>query len=259
VRLPPQPARASSCDLAGRAAIRPYGRPLVRSPLLRRLTCPRVLGLPVSFAWAHLTLWAPFRVGHHARIRPVMRDDCGGPAVVSRFPAAFRRAGVRFEVILCPLGDGPSLRSAYQAPGLDPNGVATFDTDQMRPGRVLPLPRGGGVLPTDTSPSVGACRFAAASPAPRWNIPSVGALNDEAYGSSLLFTLSVFPSPVTPGRDGGPWAFPRASHPAVTRDARRGGDGPLDTGPELHLRQQPRSSFRCVHWSRAASCRTLAF
>jgi hypothetical protein len=115
--------------------------------------------------------------------------------VVSRVPAAFRRAGVGFGVILCPLGDGRSLRSADQAPGadLDPNGVATFDTDQMRPGRVLPLPRGGGVLPTDTSPSVGACRFAAASPAPRWRIPSVGALNDEAYGSSLLFTLSVFP------------------------------------------------------------------
>jgi hypothetical protein len=158
---------------------------------------------------------------------PVSGQLCGtaggGPAVVSRFPVAFRRAGIGFGVILCPLGDGPSLRSADQAPGLDPNGVATFDTDQMRPGRVLPLPRGGGVLPTDTSPPVGACRFAAASPAPRWSIPSVGALNDEAYGSSLMFTLSVFPSPVTPGRDGDPWAFPRASHPAVTRDARRGG------------------------------------
>jgi hypothetical protein len=122
--------------------------------------------------------------------------------VVSRFPAAFRHVGVGFGVILCPLGDGPSLRSADQALGLDPNGVATFNTDQMRPGRVLPLPRGGGVLPTDTSPPVGACRFTAASPAPRWHIPSVGALNDEAYGSSLLFTLSVFPSPVTPDGTG---------------------------------------------------------
>ncbi len=134
--------------------------------------------------------------------------------MASRFPVAFRRVGVRFGVILCPLGDGRSLRSAYQAQlGLDPNGVATFDTDQIRPGRVLPLPRDGGVLPTGTSPPVGACHFAAASPAPRWHIPSVGALNDEAYGSSLMFTLSVFPWPVTPGRDGGPWAFPSGFAP----------------------------------------------
>src|SRR6266542_1250192 len=129
---------------------------------------------------------------------PVSGQLCGtaggGPAMASRFPVAFRRVGVRFGVILCPLGDGRSLRSAYQAQlGLDPNGVATFDTDQIRPGRVLPLPRDGGVLPTGTSPPVGACHFAAASPAPRWHIPSVGALNDEAYGSSLMFTLSGFP------------------------------------------------------------------
>src|SRR6266511_3264976 len=77
---------------------------------------------------------------------PVSGQLCGtaggGPAMASRFPVAFRRVGVRFGVILCPLGDGRSLRSAYQAQlGLDPNGVATFDTDQIRPGRVLPLPR----------------------------------------------------------------------------------------------------------------------
>src|SRR6266542_2618170 len=79
---------------------------------------------------------------------PVSGQLCGtaggGPAMASRFPVAFRRVGVRFGVILCPLGDGRSLRSAYQAQlGLDPNGVATFDTDQIRPGRVLPLPLAG--------------------------------------------------------------------------------------------------------------------
>jgi hypothetical protein len=38
--------------------------------------------------------------------------------------------------------------------------------------------------------------------------------------------------------DGRPWAFPRASHPAVTRDARRGGDGPYALARVLHLRHQ---------------------
>jgi hypothetical protein len=207
---------------------------------------------------AHLTLWAPFRVrascpypaSYAGRWRRGQRW-CPGFLVPSRLPAfasgpSCARCGV-----------GPSLRSAYPAPNLrggDRNGVATFDTDQVRPGRVLPLPRDGGVLPTDDWPSVGTCRFTAASPQPRWCIPSGGALLDEAYGSSLMFTLSVFPLPVAPGWDGCPWAFPRASHPAVARDARQGGDGLVDTGPGLH--HHLRSSSRCIHWSGAASCRT---
>jgi len=164
------------------------------------------------FACAHLTLWAPFRVW----------ASCPYPA---SYAGRWRRGQWWCPGFLLPFGvpafaSGSSCARwrnwAFLAVGLpragllrgDLNGVVTFDTDQVRPGRVLPLPRDGGVLPTGTSPPVGACRFAAASPAPRWRIPTVGALNDEAYGSSLMFTLSVFPSPVTPGRDGGPWASP---------------------------------------------------
>src|SRR6266487_433022 len=36
--------------------------------------------------------------------------------------------------------------------------------------------------------------------------------------------MPVFPSPVAPGRSRSPWAFPCASHPAVTGHARHGGD-----------------------------------
>jgi hypothetical protein len=43
---------------------------------------------------------------------------------------------------------------------------------------------------------------------------------------------SGLPQPVTPGWDRSPRALPRASHPAVTRSARQGGDSPLRTGPE---------------------------
>ena len=48
-------------------------RPSVRSPPKRRPTCPRVLTRHQPRHLAHLTLSAPFRVGHQARIRPVGR------------------------------------------------------------------------------------------------------------------------------------------------------------------------------------------
>ena len=63
------------------------------------------------------------------------------------------------------------------------------------------------------------------------------------------FTRPVFPLPVAPGWNGSPWAFIRASDPAVTSDARRGGDRPLSTGPELRCRHQstlPSSSSLAV-------------
>jgi hypothetical protein len=120
---------------------------------------------------------------------------------------------------------------------LELNGVATFGAHELRPGRVLPLPRDGGVLPTGQNPPVGACRFPAASPAPRYSIPSVGALRDEASGSSLVFTLSVFPLPVAPDGRGllgvSPGFAPRG-YPRRTPGWGRA----LDTGPGLHLRHQ---------------------
>src|SRR5665647_2004215 len=49
------------------------------------------------------------------------------------------------------------------------------------------------------------------------------------------FTRPVFPLPVAPRWNGSSWAFRRASDPSVTSDARRGGDRPLSTSPELRL------------------------
>lgn len=43
---------------------------------------------------------------------------------------------------------------------------------EMRVGWVPSLPRDGGVLPADCFSPAGAGHFSAASPAPRWNIPS---------------------------------------------------------------------------------------
>src|SRR5262249_60898535 len=46
--------------------------------------------------------------------------------------------------------------------------------------------------------------------------------------------------PVPPGRNGGPWAFPRASHPAIARGARRGGNSPCELDRELRNQQHQR-------------------
>jgi hypothetical protein len=63
---------------SARSSSVPQGRPLVRSPPRRRLTCPRVLTLTDVDFGVHLTTSAPFRVRACARIRPVIRDGGGG-------------------------------------------------------------------------------------------------------------------------------------------------------------------------------------
>src|SRR6266536_200459 len=106
---------------------------------------------------------------------------------------------------------------------LELNGVATFGAHELRPGRVLPLPRDGGVLPTGQNPPVGACRFPAASPAPRYSIPSVGPYVTRRPAVHWCSPYRSSPC-LWPRTGGGSWAYPRASHLAVTHDARRGGD-----------------------------------
>jgi hypothetical protein len=54
-----------------------------------------------------------------------------------------------------------------------------------------------------------------------------------------VFIRPVFPSPVAPRMERGPLGLnPSASHPAVTSDARPGGDRPRNTGPELHFQHR---------------------
>jgi hypothetical protein len=67
-----------------------------------------------------------------------------GPAMMSRFPAAFRPPAFASWSSCARRGTGPSLRSAYRSllPGPDPDGVATFRAHELRPGWVPSLPRG---------------------------------------------------------------------------------------------------------------------
>jgi hypothetical protein len=83
------------------------------------------------------------------------------------------------------------------------------------------------------------------APASRLHIPSASVWMTRHHRGFIHFTRPVFPSLSSP--DGtrilGP--VPRASHPAVTHDARRGGDGPCALDRALHLRHQPNLP-RCV-------------
>jgi hypothetical protein len=59
--------------------------------------------------------------------------------------------------------------------GPDSVGVSAFRTCEIRPGWVPSLLRGSGVVPATETSMTGACRFTAASPYPRCNIPSARA------------------------------------------------------------------------------------
>src|SRR6266516_7411632 len=171
----------------------------------------------------------------------------------SRFPAALSATGLRFLGHPSPAGE---LGLPYGRPTgslclPDPNGVVMLHMSKTRPGRAPPLPRGrwcapGRRLSSGRHPPLSSGQ----SLQPRWNIPPAG----------LTFTrrqqgfTCVRPSPPDgrmppPGGEALPLPaglllacrprmgqgplrlLPRAPHPAVTRDARRGGDGPTRTGP----------------------------
>ena len=73
----------------------------------------------------------------------------------------------------------------------------------------------------------------------RPGIPPAGVHLTRRHRRFTCVHPSGLPQPVTPGRNRGPWAFPRASHPAVTRSARQGGDGPCTLDRELRHRHKP--------------------
>ena len=187
-----------------------------------------------------------------------MREPPGGgaSAAVPGFLPPFRLPAFASWVILRPLENGAfltvGLPAAIWPP--DPNGVVVLHMSKTRPGRAPPLPRGrwcapGRRLSSGRHPPLSSGQ----SLQPRWNIPPAG----------LTFTrrqqgfTCVRPSPRTAGcrpRAGKPplpaglllacrprmgqgplRLLPRAPHPAVTRDARRGGDGPTRTGPGTAL------------------------
>src|SRR4029078_2076086 len=93
---------------------------------------------------------APFRAGHHARIRPVMRQPFRGGARtrVPGFLSPFGVSALASWVLLHPLGSCAFLAVGPPAGDPpDPNGVVVLRMNKIRPGRAPPLPRGRWCAP----------------------------------------------------------------------------------------------------------------
>ena len=138
-------------------------------------------------------------------------------------------------------GTGPSLRSAYRSllPGPDPDGVATFRAHELRPGWVPSLPRGlrcphgRQVIPGRRTPP---CSGPSLYPRPATHHRRL--LITRHHQGFTVVHPSGLPLACSPRVEREPSGFyPRASHPAVTGGACRGGDRHRGHLPELRHHQ----------------------
>ena len=187
----------------------------------------------------------------------------GGEATAdcTRFPLAFRPAGLRF--LSRPI---PPETSAFLTVGLPPS---TFNSG-LRRGFHVPRVRdaaGVGALyapgrrcpPRRRESSARRLPHLSGPPCTLLPHPTGRVLSHEA-SSRVHCRSPVRPSPCLspPGGTGALGLLPGASHPAVTSDARPGGDGSSDTDPGLpcHRRHRRPPLQRAVHSPHATSCRT---
>jgi len=200
---------------------------------------------------------APFRAGH----LPVSGRLCGaaaeGAAIMPRFPVAFRRTGIGFLDRPAPAGEwglphgrlaGPlpgPRRGCHVPHGRDPAGVGAPCTPGRRcshgwllvTSRRLPLPSG--------------------QPCPQPCIPSPGVSISGHHRKFARARPSGLPLACGPRMERALLGvFPDAPHPAVTGNARQGGDGSANTNPELRCCHHAQPSFQRAHSNRATSCRT---
>jgi hypothetical protein len=191
---------------------------------------------------AHLThMGALSGRGTRPRIRPVpRRQPLGGAARCLPFLSPFGAPALASWVILRPLGLCASLTVGLPSPPRTPSGLprcprARSDRDGC------PLYSGDAVptRPAQASrPSLAASQRP--TPVPRCCFHLPRAWDNGA--SSRVHSRSPVrssPLPVTPGGTGALGRLLRASHPAVTGDACRSGDGHSGTCPESRHRHQP--------------------
>jgi len=166
--------------------------------------------------------WCGIRpVIHHPRLE---QRACGAGFLWPFDPPAFASwASVTRQ------GIGPSLRSADRHANSAFRTLSGFPCSAcVRPGwgRVPSVPRGRRCPHGRSGSATVVCRFSSAqSLSVRHYHPTRSVLiTRHQRGFPFSHPIPAFPLPVAPGRSRDPWAFPRASHPAVTGHARHGGD-----------------------------------
>jgi hypothetical protein len=177
---------------------------------------------------------------------------------VSRFPVVFRPLALASRSSDSRRGIGPSLRSAYRPTGRTPTGLprsARTSCDRGGP----PLdPEDGGALPgLRDVPSRRLPHYSGPSLHPAATFHRAGLCFTRHQRGFKRFARPVFPSPVAPGWSGSPWAFPRASHPAVTGGARRGWGQAIEHGPGTTLTTSAEPPINVFTRLRATSRRTV--
>ena len=212
--------------------------------MLHQLTCPTS---------ARFRARAPGPVS--GRLYGTASGGAGHPVPLSRRLSA---AGIRFLGILsrqrdsAPLTIGLPRWAAWTLAGFPCSA-------RMRHGwgRVPSLPRGRrclhghGVPPDRRLPP-----YNGRSLSPRCHDPSRDVFNNGASARVHWHSpLPAFPSPVAPGRNEDPRAFPRAPHPAEQDPAAHAGAGTSLGTARSHV-VSITDLLRRAHSPRAASCRT---
>ena len=186
-------------------------------------------------------------------------DRLEGATIVSRFPVAFRLPAFASWSSDSRRGVGPSSRSAYRT-----SPTARTSTGLPRSARTS-CERGGRPLcPGDDGAPPGLRRVLSRRLPHHSGRPCTPPRHPISRGSAsrgikrgfTKFARPLFPSPVAPGWNGRPWASPRASHPAITSDARRGRGQAIEHGPGTTRSHQTDPPIRVVHSCRATSRRT---
>jgi hypothetical protein len=203
-------------------------RPSVRSPPKRRLTCPRVRTSPRPCRGAHLTRVSALSGPGTRPVSGQLSGTAGGGAShrgpgscclsatglgLSGHPVPARELGLPHGRLTRHNAPGPGRgfhvphqRATTGMGASSTPGTAVLSWPDAVPGQRLPLPSGQS-LP------------------PRTHNPSRGSAITGHQRRFTRFTRPACPSPVIPGWDGNPRAFPCAPRPAVTGSARQGGTG----------------------------------
>lgn len=222
---------------------------------LRCLTCPSVLtSVAKRVSKAH-----PIHVGALSgrvtgtRIRRVMRERVKAPA--PEFPWPFGLPAFASWIILRPPQHQPSSRSAYQAVGLDRDGVSTFRTSKKRLGWAPPKPRDQRCPPSGVNwPEVASC-LSAQGPKTAATTPSRGLGMTRHHREFTCVRPSSLPLACGSLMARVPLGLNAQLHtPPLPATHVSAGTG-LGHWPE----EQPISfpSCGCPHFSGATSCRTL--